>query len=150
MAPKSRKIDGLPVVDATVDTIITIKPADIKGAKRKDAGHCAAARAIVRQEHVTEARVHLSRALIKRKTKWERYQTPSVLRTQLALYDKAGIFDAGEYPLKAPAASQRLGYKGGQKRSPHKATGKAPRVMHALAGARDNAIRGRVYTAEDD
>lgn len=147
---KRKLIDGLPVVDATIDAIVTIKPVDIKGAKRKSETGCAAARAICRQEHVEEARVHLSRTLIKRKTKWQRYSTPPCLRTQLALYDKAGIFDAGDYPLKAPPPSQRLGYNSGQKRAPHKKTGKAPRVMHALAGMRDSAPKGGYSEGDDD
>lgn len=138
---KQRMLDGLPIRDAAQNMVFTIRLSDIKGSTKKSNGDCAAARALCRQSSIKEARVYLSRTLVRRNSHWDRYVTPDALRTEIVTYDRAGMFDPGDYILKAPKKSQALGYKRGQPRSKRTKTGKAPRPFHVLSGVRPSAIK---------
>jgi hypothetical protein len=137
-----RTIDGLPVFDSPMDLILKVTKADVAKAVKGSCEKCAAAIALCRQRGVKAARVYLSRTLVQRARQWDRYVTPDALRTEIICYDRAGIFALGDYKLMRPKRSQQLGYKDGQKRSPHKTTGKPPRVMHIVEGVRPSAPRG--------
>jgi hypothetical protein len=151
MAVKKRPtIDGLPVFDSKMDLIFDVKPNDIKNSTRKSCEECAASVAICRQYKVKEVRVYLSRALVKKPDRWERYVTPEAVRTEIICFDRTGDFRPGAFRLIAPKRSQQLGYKVGQKRAPHRKTGKPPRALHVVEGVRPSAPKGHYAEVEAD
>jgi hypothetical protein len=142
MAKKRRTIDGLPVFDSTTGLVFKVTPVDIKTSKRKSCEMCAASVAICRTLKAKEARVYLSRTLVRRPDRWDRYATPGALRTEIVCFDRTGDFRPGEFRLGAPCASQKLGYTDGKKRSPHKKNGKPARAMHIVEGVRPVMSKG--------
>lgn len=100
---------GLPLVDATQDLDIEIKPGDISTAKKKDPAHCAAANA-ARRSLRTEVEVHVSRIYVKKGKKWVRFITPERISREIVSFDRSSIFEPGEYTFKAPAGQNRLGH----------------------------------------
>ncbi len=80
--------------------------------------------------HAIEARVHLSRIYIRtNKGNWQRYITPSSLKSEIVAFDRGGQFEPGTYLMRAPSPANRLGAartigpkkaRGGKKRNkPH-------------------------------
>ncbi len=104
------RLDGLPVVDAKKPLILEVTADDIKHSNPLDPAGCAAAIAAMRQEGVTKAFIHLSKAYImnKQKTHYERYEAPRRLRTEVVAYDRGGSFEPNEFELKAPSASKTV------------------------------------------
>lgn len=143
MASKKRRtIDGLPVFDSRIDMIVKVTPADVKNSKKKSCDQCAAAVAICRSVGIKEARVNLSRVLVRKADRWERYVTTGALRTEIVCFDRTGDFRPGDFMITAPCKSQMLGYKEGQKRSPHKTNGHKRRAMHIVEGVRPVMSKG--------
>jgi len=103
------KINGLPVVDASKPLRIEITPSDVEKGNTKDPGGCAAARAIMRQEHCTQARVHLGRTYIKddERKRWVRYRTPMAIRAEVISFDRGSEFAPGEYVIPPMQPSHR-------------------------------------------
>lgn len=139
-------LHGKPVIDAYEKLVIEVLPTDIKGSKIKDAGHCAAARAICRQEHAKQAEVYLSRAYVLSADEefYIRYVTSSPLRTELAIFDRRGRFEPGKYALLALQPSSKLGANNGGRNKETKKRKKprsqsSPRKYHILTGVRHKA-----------
>lgn len=115
---KLRAIDGLPVMDAKHAITITVTKADVEKADVKQPEGCAAARAINREMHSLEARVHLGRVYVKtNKDHWTRFMTPKNLRSEIIAFDRGGTFEPGEYTLSAPQPNARL--TGRRRGAPH-------------------------------
>lgn len=134
----ARMYKGLPLVDATRDMELRVTKNDVKFAKKNDPRNCAAAVCISRIMK-TEAEVHISRTYIKADNKWIRFITPPAIGREITSFDRSAIFESGDYTLKAPPQSQKLGYgrgKGGHVRTE---TGKKHRVNHMTTNIRERA-----------
>ncbi len=108
---KALKIEGKTVQDAKKPMHITITREDVRAGAKKDASDCAAAQALMRQEHCQAARVHASRTYIKKGGKWTRYATPPALRSEVVAFDRGGKFEPGEYQLVPVSESQKRGMR---------------------------------------
>jgi hypothetical protein len=128
------KIDGLRVVDAVRPLDVEIKEMDCRKGQVKDPGACAAARAIIRKLHVSQARVHLGRTYVKRGQHWIRYMTPASLGREITAFDRGADFEPGTYRFSAPPKTARLGYRmeGGEKSK----KGGRRAVMHLTTNVR--------------
>lgn len=130
----SKKLEGLPVVDAEIARVLNIKKCDILGSKKADPGNCAAARAL-RREVGSQARVFLSRTYVKIGKRWQRFITPASISREIVAFDRGAHFEPGEYILNPPSRGQRLDYKrasgakGGKK-------GKTPKARHVTVSVR--------------
>lgn len=126
-APTGMKIKGLPVRDASKKIRIVIAAQDAKFGENKDPGHCAVARACLRQvPHCSEARIHIGRTYLRFGDHWLRYATAPALRGQIITFDRGGKFDPGEYFLNPLPKSMLL------KRG--KATGTKPKLKRGRPG----------------
>jgi len=136
-----RKLN-LPVRDATRDLILHITEADIKGSKRADNDHCAAANALCRQEHFKSARVHKNVTYVMNKDGTvTRYRTPKSLYMEIMIFDRGGRMEPGEFKLQAPKGTLRLGHHEKPKGKGNK-TGRPVKAVHIVAKVRDNAPKG--------
>lgn len=110
---KGMTINGLPVVDAKRPLPLEITTADITHSNPMDPAGCAAAVAVMRQEGVRAALIHLTKAYIRRdlggKPKyWERYEAPRRLRTEVVAFDRGGSFEPDEFELRPICPSQTI------------------------------------------
>jgi hypothetical protein len=132
------KISGIPVVDSTKPLKITITKADVKRGQTKDSGACAAAIAIKREMHATDARVHIGRTYVKTSDRWLRFETPPSLRSEIIAFDRGGEFEPGEHTLKklrpSHFSSKRQG--GASRNQRPRVAKKNPRSKHT--GIRHN------------
>lgn len=126
---------GLPMVDASEDLNLSITPADIRRAikNRKDPNNCAAAEAIKRQEICKDVAVYMSRTYVKDKDRWVRYVTPSAISREVTSFDRGSEFEPGDYTLKAPSPSNRLGVHRGKTT---RKTGKQKKQKHVTLNVR--------------
>ncbi len=105
-----KDIDGKPIFDAKKSIRIEVNNNDISRADRKEPADCAMARACRRSLHAKEVRVHLGRVYVRQNEgNWQRYLTSPALRTEIISFDRGGGFQSGEYVLRAPQATKRLG-----------------------------------------
>src|SRR5512143_3798986 len=133
-----RKINGLPVVDATKPVRLHITKSDVVKGRTKDPGGCAAAVACCRQLKATEARIHVSRAYVRFNGKWLRYETTQPLRGEIVTFDRGGRFEPGDYMLNTVNTAEivRRG-KAHTKRPPkHDRPYKSKRLRHMLTNVR--------------
>lgn len=137
------KIEGVKVKDADAHLVVQITKEDVRSGSLKKASSCAAAKALCRQHQCEAARVHFSRAYIKKNGTWVRYGVPAALRSEVIAFDRGGKFEAGEYILFPIQPSVRLdnktrkgggSYKNGKK-TPQR--GNKPRKpYHVVTGVR--------------
>lgn len=133
------EIGGLKVVDATKALAIKVTKLDVVKGRNKSPATCAAARACLRADLCTAARVHLGRTYLKINNKWVRYQTPQAMRAEIIAFDRGAEFQPGEYilrpvpPSARPTGKQR-GSVTGQNKPVHKRIKRA--VMHQVEGVR--------------
>lgn len=130
------KIDGLPVVDAKKKCVINIKMADVKSAKTKDPGACAAAKACLRATKVEQARVHIGRVYLLRGNKWERYLTPKALRSEIISFDRGAKFQPGVFTLYAPHPTAKVGKMQGSATGQRDKPKKKRAKYHIVSGVR--------------
>lgn len=117
-------IDGLPVEDSRKPLQLVITKSDCANGDPKQPDTCAAAKALKRQCHAKEVRVHLARVYVKTTPdKWTRYVVPRSLRAEIIAFDRGGEFAPGEYYLSAARPSMKLGTK---RKTPSKRTGTHP------------------------
>jgi hypothetical protein len=129
-------IEGLPVIDARKPLQLHITPGDINRADIKEPHNCAVARACKRELHVIEARIHLSRVYLKtNKGSWTRYFTPDALRAEIIAFDRGGSFEPGEFTLKVPIPSKKLGKRRGSMTSTNSQR-KRRREYHSTSNVR--------------
>lgn len=134
------KINGLKVVDAKRKVKIHITPVDVAKGKTKNPSSCAAARACVREQLCSDARVHIGRTYLKSgEGHWVRFKTPQSLRSEIVAFDRGARFAPGEYTLSplAPAERSKRGKATGTNtskttRGPKKARAK----YHTVQGVR--------------
>lgn len=114
------EINGKKVVDAKKHLDVEVTPEDCSNGKSKSPAACAAAQAIMREHSdVIGARVHRGVTYVEYEDKWERYITPTTLKIELVMYDRAKIFEPGVHTLGAAArTSQSL--KAQRQRAPSK------------------------------
>lgn len=107
-------IDGKPVIDAKRPIKLHITPKDISGGDPKHPESCAAARALLREQHCKEVRIHLGRVYVRsNESNWQRYITPKNLRSEIIAFDRGGAFEPGEFVLAAPQPAKKLGKRRG-------------------------------------
>jgi hypothetical protein len=138
-----RRIDGLPLIDASKPRLVTITNDDIRDAMPRDGDYCAAAMALCRDETIEDAYVYMGRTYIRFHNRWERYLTPRALRRQLISFDRKGVFDAGTYRLNAPPPTARLGngYQTAYAQAHARSRSKARGIVHRVKGVRPHAPR---------
>lgn len=102
------KISGSKVLDAREHLTIHVTKTDVRLGAKKDATSCAAANAICRQHGAVEARVHASRAYVKKGKTWFRYAVPPSMRNEIIAFDRGGEFAPGEYTLSPVSPTVRL------------------------------------------
>ena len=136
------KIAGTDVKDADGKLIVTITKADVRSGAKKNAQSCAAANALCRQHQAEEARVHFSRAYIKKGGKWLRFGVPVALRNEIMAFDRGGEFAPGEYVLAPVQPCVRLDaertprYAPEKRSGAHKSKNKRKRAYHVATGVR--------------
>jgi len=131
-----------PVKDATRDLVLSITENDIKTAKRRDNYACAAAHALCRQQHYKQARVNKTTTMVALADgSWLRFITPGDLYTELMIFDRGGRMAAGQYILKAPKGTLKLGYRP-KPTGPKAETGRPRRKQHVIDNVREDAPKG--------
>jgi hypothetical protein len=95
------------VVDAKKQVNILVTPEDCKGSKKKSPDHCALAQAFTRK--YDGAIISLSTAYLIKGNKAIRYKVPQSISREIVSFDRHHDFAAGEYTLKAPSKTARLG-----------------------------------------
>lgn len=137
-----REIDGLPIVDAAEPLTLYIEDCDIENATPQDPSDCVAARALLRQHHAEEVRVHASRVYVRWNTaEWLRYQTPAILRDEELAFDRGGTAFQGPariitLPVLRPSA-RVYGQRQGSNSS--KRTGTMRRPRRVITNVRPHA-----------
>lgn len=125
------------VVDAKDDIDIEILPRDLKNSKRKDPNSCALAKAICRSFDGAVVSIHVV-YIVRGKTA-TRYIVPACVAHELVTFDRHSDFTPGEFYLRAPGKSQRMGANAARKQDPnrHKKTyGRHKHRMHYTSGIR--------------
>lgn len=111
MMPKI--LSDVVIQDGSNDICLKIEAGDIRRANAMDPMSCAAARALKRQYKVAEVCVMRSRTYVNYGSKsdplWCRYITPESLSREIVAIDRGGHFEPGDYTIKAPCESQKLG-----------------------------------------
>lgn len=152
MATDTRgSINGMPIRLGKKKITIKVTDRDVTASHghERDAGACAAAHAACRLPNVKAARVHLSRTYLQLKDSehWLLLETPRALRTELAMFDRAGAkhFQPGEYTLMPlrPSEASKFGKRqgsnapGARDRGSKNRTPKRPRAKpHVMSGVR--------------
>ena len=126
-------LDGKPVRDAKHRLLVNVTVKDIARAKKKKPDRCAVAIACRRQEKV-DAKVFITRAYLHNGNgEWSRYMLPRSLQAELIAFDKGGSFEPGEYELRPPSKTERLGHRRGPD---GRHTHKRKKVHHKTIGVR--------------
>lgn len=106
--------DVTKVTDADEDLEVEVTSRDLKTSKKKD--HAGCALAVAAQTHIkkcTGAVVSASTAYIIKGTEATRYLIPERARKEIVSFDRGATFEPGDYTLKAPKQSSRLGHMTG-------------------------------------
>jgi hypothetical protein len=97
------------VVDAKKNVDIEVTAQDCKGSRRMKPDACAMARAFGRE--YDGAIISMSTAyLVKGKTA-TRYKVPGAVSREIVSFDRNRNFAPGEYQLRAPSATARMGWR---------------------------------------
>lgn len=108
------KYQGLEVYDAKKPLHIHVSRRDAMTG-RKEPDNCAAAKAIMHEPGVLEARVFLSRMYVKKRSAaggkpyWLRHMTPLSIRGEMIAFDRGADFTPGDYTFPPLPPSGRLG-----------------------------------------
>src|SRR6266699_845611 len=105
------KIDGIPVEDAKHAITFEVTKRDVARGDIKDPDSCAMALACMRYQRAKAAKIHLFYSYVLEKDHWLRYKTPVSVSREIVAFDRGGSFEPGEYTLRPPAKSDRLGSK---------------------------------------
>jgi hypothetical protein len=100
------------VTDAKEDVIVTVLPKDVSWAAHKNHSHCALARACTRSG-CDAAIISRSTAILINRGRAARYMLSSAAAREIVAFDRGAGFSPGEYLLKAPPKTQRLGKRAG-------------------------------------
>jgi hypothetical protein len=129
-------LSGKKVVDTTKKLTLHIERCDIDPAKEAKPSACAAARALMRENEIMSARVHVSCVYLEYPRRWVRYKTPTALRDQIILFDTGSReFEPGEYTLLVPTPTKRLGQRHDAKKG--QKTGTRRHIRTRIPGVRN-------------
>lgn len=132
------KIDGKPVKDTKRRVVLTITERDVARGKSKQPDACAAAKACVRQLGALSARVYTSRTYVEFPRHWERFHTPSNLRTEIISFDRGHAFEPGDYTLR-PMQKSKVATGKRQGGPAPKGRSNFPRRYNKINGIRSHA-----------
>lgn len=143
------KIAGVEVKDADKPMTITVNKADVRAGAKKNANTCAMANAVCRQTGAVAAKIHFSRAYVKKNGQWLRFTVPPALRSEVLAFDRGGEFAPGEYRLGPIQPTLRLDrpaekrWKPDYNKTRKSATGKRRKPYHVVSG-----VRARMMVAD--
>lgn len=109
-------IAGKPVFFGRSPKALDITTSDVEHGARRSQSACAAALAV---QHcipgAKSARVCLARTYVEYENKWEVYNTPNALRSELIAHDRDGRFAPGEYYIRpvGPREQSKIGRRAG-------------------------------------
>lgn len=131
------------VVDAKTSILVSVTKRDVSGARRKDPGSCALAKACIRDQKADGALINLSYSYIIRGNVATRYKTSVTVGREITSFDRHSDFATGtNYRLSRVAKGSRLGSRSSRS-GPHnpRAKRKAPPV--AVHQPTHNTVRVR-------
>ena len=133
------QVYGGSVKDAKEDLLLTVTPGDVREASPLDPSNCAIAKACRRQEKL-EALIHITKVYLRNGGKdWIRYIIPHALRGEIIAHDRGGAFMPGNYILRAPFNTEKIGHRRSSKRK-KRGTGKLRRKPIYTSGLRPSMI----------
>lgn len=95
------------IVDARSEVTINVSKADCRNGKLQEPDNCAMAKALKREHD--GAIISLSTAYIIDGTKATRFKVPESVAREIVSFDRTQLFAAGEYRLRPPTSTERLG-----------------------------------------
>ncbi len=110
----------LKVTDSDNDLEIEVLERDIRAAAKKNHTECAMAVACKRAEHADGVIISVNTAYVIKGNEATRFKVPQSIAREVVSFDRGSQFGPGDYALKSPRKSQRLGAR--QERSPSTAT----------------------------
>lgn len=135
-----RKIDGLPVTNASRPVRINVTKHDVAKGVPKNQNACAIALACMRDiPGATAAKVHMSTCFVHLKRKgWQRWRVPEYATREIVAFDRGGTFVPGEIdlmpvPITPKKKRRRTANSGSRVR------GRQPR--HVTQDVREDAMR---------
>lgn len=99
---------GLPVIEGTDRTLMTVTNNDVVNAQKANSKHCALARASLRLPGVVAAYFFRKTAFLEFDDRVERYHLPTSVQKEIVSFDRAQVFAAGVYQLSPPPPSATL------------------------------------------
>ena len=132
------------VVDAERSLAVRVEWSDVEGAVRLDPQHCAVARAVEREQHLSGAIISKSIAYLVHGRTAVRYLIPAKMAKQIKAFDRMRDFQPQEYMLEAASATQRLGFQGRPrwKEKPHQRKQVPARRVNGNSRADLRALKG--------
>lgn len=118
------------VIDATESLDISVSKRDCDSASSKMPDECAVAKAV--QRHHTGAIISSATSYVIDGHTATRFKTPIAITKELVSFDRNHEFHPGEYSLRAPAQSERLGPR--NRPQPVKNRGHKRRRVHHMTG----------------
>jgi len=135
------------VSDADGDLVINVTDRDSRTSTKKAHGGCALAMAAKRQQGAAQVIISSSIAYVIKGTHATRYKVPEAAGREVVSFDRGAAFEAGDYVLKAPPKSMRLGSRAERANNGHGGDSyhngnAAKRFIHKTANIRKN-LRAR-------
>lgn len=126
------------VVDAKKDASFEVTKADTKSAAVRNHTACAAAVACKRKLELDGVIMSVNTAYLVKGSTATRYKVPQSVSREIISFDRDAVFEPGDYRLKAPCQSARLGMKRGTDpvTAGPKNGGLAKRFRHKTGGLR--------------
>ena len=128
------------VVDAKKDTAFEVTKADTKSAAVRNHTACAAAVACKRKLELDGVIMSVNTAYLIKGNTATRYKVPESVGREITAFDRDAVFEPGDYQLKAPCQSERLGVSRGKSpdtSGPNSHNGNlAKRFRHKTGGIR--------------
>lgn len=136
-------LSDVTVVDAKKPLLLRITKDDVKASIKGDPAHCAAAVACMRITGAEDVRVHKSRAYVKIRNRWTRYNVPQSVYREIVAFDRGASFEPGEYRLTPPTPSELLGKRyGGDGQGKRRTPKSKARPQHVTINVRPDAAKG--------
>lgn len=124
------------VSDAEEDMEIEVTDRDERTAAKKDHTQCALAVACKRSQHADGVLISVHAAYVIKGDEATRFSLPESAKREVVSFDRGAKFSPGEYVLKKPSKSQRLGARTERNTHattrPHKAKRRKPHVTDGI------------------
>lgn len=127
------------VVDATEPLDIEVSKTDVKNVNRRKHDKCVLAEVCRRGKDVDGVVVALKTVYIVKDRIATRYKQGESATREIISFDRSGVFEPGNYHLRPPAATERLGYDGSNGKTRTKKF-KRTGFRHMTAGVRRLAV----------